>query len=170
MWYKYVDESGHIQHACAVSDWALTEFVRTQTGHKPNQIERMTSRVVLNLAMVCDDAMPVMELSDLFDELNGQLGMLASRHDGQNVPAILPLRIDVESDHCTAVLTIDAERVVEEIQIADPQKTTCHNPHCTRYGLTMVEMQATAYNPDLFHFDPDLDSLVCPDCGGTDVY
>ena len=171
MWYRYTDESGTIQHACATSVRTLTEFVKSHTGCMPSAVEQMASRLVLNLAMVCQDDMPIMEMADLFDEINGQLGMLSCRHDGQNIPAILPLRIDVESDHCTAVLTIDVEKVAEkEIRITDPQRTTCHNPHCTRYGLTMVEMQSTACNPDPFYDDSNLLGLVCPDCGGTDVY
>lgn len=61
-------------------------------------------------------------------------------------------------------------RVIEDSEPEEtPARLTCHNPRCTRYGLTMAEMVQTAYQPDEFCWSEELDTWTCPDCGGTDV-
>jgi len=59
---------------------------------------------------------------------------------------------------------------LDEEMIEPPADLTCHNPRCVRCGLIVAEMKETSYGPDPFWYSEDLDSWMCPDCGGTDVY
>ena len=62
------------------------------------------------------------------------------------------------------VAEVAPEQPVEPTTI---DRHCCHNPRCRRYGVMTRDLPDGA---DLYHSSDHLDALVCPDCGGTDVY
>lgn len=51
-----------------------------------------------------------------------------------------------------------------------PAQMCCHNLHCLRFAVPMIVLQATKKHPDPFWFSYELNTWMCPACGGTDVY
>jgi len=87
--------------------------------------------------------------SDRYVLANEPQKVIVDMHDGEPFVTSCPDGIIVEI------------RVVQNGEPEDPPAyLTCHNPKCRRYGKT-------AYG---LHYSEDLDSWVCSECGGTDVY
>jgi hypothetical protein len=68
------------------------------------------------------------------------------------------------------VLDLEAQLEREESPVP-PESLICHNPSCFRRYSTMERLRdALISDPDPFYWSEDLDSWICPDCGGTNVY
>ena len=52
-----------------------------------------------------------------------------------------------------------------------PKSLYCHSTVCIRAYNTIEELIGSGTkDPDPFYWSEELDSWICPDCGGTDVY
>jgi hypothetical protein len=108
MWFRYEDNEGNWHTGCADSMDALERFVIVQTGHAPECIQEDddTRLEVVVQAMASAPHYPLMDLSDMMEQVLSQVSMAASRHEGQNVPIILPITREIEADDGNAMLVI----------------------------------------------------------------